>query len=213
MKRNYIVALILLLLVGGISLLLRPSSIPPVEVDFSGIPMVIGEWKGENIPISEEVAAYYKGEALLERSYRNPRGEPLGLTISYSPKRRRESAVYGHSPRRCYPAGGWTITSKRVEEIKLAEGTLKINSWLVEKGIRKQVVLFWFAPKGHTTPSEFVYTYFAILEQFKRRPGGASLTQVAVPVIYNEEEAVRKGKEFVRELYPFLSSYLKTLYH
>ena len=79
----------------------------PVElpVPLSAFPKQIGNWTGEDVPISPNIQRAAKNDAFLNRLYINKlNNEWANIYIAYTAHPR---TMLGHRPQICYVAGGW----------------------------------------------------------------------------------------------------------
>lgn len=117
----------LALALGAFAVLLMPQ--PPavdeavierharIERVLASVPLRIGEWIGEERPLTPAAVELLRPNAALSRSYRRI-GEPAAVAVSLIHcSDFRDMA--GHYPPVCYPAHGWTMATP---EIGLAAG-------------------------------------------------------------------------------------------
>jgi Protein of unknown function (DUF3485) len=58
---------------------------------------------------------------------------------------RQTSQRNHYSPQLCYPAQGWEIEQRGLHPIPLPTGDkIEINKLILQKGVEKRVVLYWF---------------------------------------------------------------------
>src|SRR4051812_18114697 len=68
------------------------------------LPMVLGDWRGEDTTIDPKIARRTGATDLVTRRYVDQRtGATLEAIILYGPT----TEVYGHAPEVCYPAAGY----------------------------------------------------------------------------------------------------------
>ena len=86
----------------------------------STLPMIIGDWVGEDVPIRESVQKIAMNDDFVNRRYRNhATGEVVGLYIAYTARPR---TMLRHRPGVCYPSAGWSLAKQEDTEITLADG-------------------------------------------------------------------------------------------
>jgi hypothetical protein len=104
MKR-FILAVAILLPFGTMGIVLRTLVVEPEHPSrLSAIPMVLGNWRGSDLPIDGATAAALQATETLLRSYVHPSGERIGLFIAYFRDQKYGSQI--HSPRHCLPGDG-----------------------------------------------------------------------------------------------------------
>lgn len=101
----------------------RPSdSIPIPKGTLAQLPMQIGSWTGEDVPMSERmVRATDTDDHINRRYFRSGRSDTVSLYVAYGVRFRD---LMPHRPEVCYPSAGWTLnpTQTKNTEIQLDDG-------------------------------------------------------------------------------------------
>jgi hypothetical protein len=90
----------------------------------NNIPMTIGDWQGQDVPVPPAALKLLKPNALCSRQYRNVKtGRTVSLLVVHC---RDAGEMAGHYPPICYPSNGWTQrSSEELEEVgQLPAGAL-----------------------------------------------------------------------------------------
>ena len=146
---NFFLVIVILLLVSG---LIFNSYLPSkqeslAQVKVSDFPKEIGDWRGEDIPLSERDFAILETKNLIIREYKNSNADSIYLYIIYSEENRKAL----HPPEICYTGGGAaTILKKTIAQIT---DNLKANMFAIESGQQRQLVVYWFKAGDFNTPS------------------------------------------------------------
>lgn len=95
----------------------RSTNGEPIPSDaLERLPLVIGPWRGQTVPIDEWVFKATDADAVLNRTYRNERsGQVAGLYIAYGVRARD---LTPHRPPVCYRGNGFVI--ERDDPLKIA---------------------------------------------------------------------------------------------
>ena len=206
MKREGLANLALIgftLLVGGAVwwLQLRPA----LRVDASllgALPMQIGDWSGESVPLEETVERILQADFNLQRVYTHPdRMEPIWLYVGYYGTERGGRPE--HTPHQCYPSAGWRIESETTREI---DGGPRANEWIVTQAGSRQLVMFWyqsFRRDGMLDNLELSLDHLAGRLSEGRADG--SLVRISTPMSPDPDTARRRLEEFARALGPLLA--------
>ncbi len=179
--------------------LLRPLSDLPVQID--GFQMVVDE------PISMNVINILGVDHYIMRFYKGPSSYPLWLYIGYFEDQKEGSMI--HSPKHCYPGGGWQPLSSRIIEIEIPDSkkTIRVNEYLLAKGENRQLVHYWYQSRSRVIANEYEDRLYMIIDSlFKRRSDGA-LIRISGPAD-NLERARQLQLEFIESLYPTLKQFL-----
>ncbi len=106
-------------------------SIPPDALE--KLPMQIGEWTGQEVPLDEAIVRATDTDAHVSRNYsRYNASEQVWLYISYGMRARD---LMPHRPEVCYTGSGWTIINRRSIELPLSDGMkLQCNEFQFSRG-------------------------------------------------------------------------------
>jgi EpsI family protein len=204
------------LLATGAYLARASSAEPtPVRQPLASLPFQLGEWRGTpNKDFSEDVLAVLRVDDYITRSYRGPGGSELGLYVGYHASQRQGASI--HSPLNCLPGAGWIpATSERPEIVVPAAGaprTIQVNRVVIEKGLERQLVYYWYQSQGRVVASEYAGKFYSVVDAVRRNRTDAALIRVMVPVAGTDTQALvdsdRRALDFVAVLFPQLSSFL-----
>jgi EpsI family protein len=122
-----IVGVVILLFTGGgfralASYYSRPStSVPIPKGTLAKLPLIIGEWSGQDIPLDVEIVRRTDTDDLINRRYQRAGGsQAVSLYVAYGVRLRDLSP---HRPEVCYPGAGWTLDENKSMELKGADGS------------------------------------------------------------------------------------------
>jgi EpsI family protein len=193
----------------------RPEEVPP-RTTFDRFPMQIEDWQGQTMPpMPASVLALLGVDDFLNRMYTNPeRRTALGLYIGYYKSQRQGDAI--HSPINCLPGAGWEPLSQNRVSIPVSSASgpadITVNRFVIQKGIDRQVVLYWYQSHGRAVASEYWSKFFLLRDAVRMNRTDAALVRVIVPINGNdvdgEMKAERQASEFVKIMYPMLPTYL-----
>ena len=141
----------------------------------------------------------------------NPKGlAPVYLYVGYY-QSQRTGATY-HSPKNCLPGAGWQFVDSEQIPVMLARGDAPvINKVVIQKGLDKQVILYWYQDRGRIIASEYWAKGFLVWDSMTKKRTDGSLVRTSVPVVgKSEEQAFAEGFEFLRDVFPLLGQYLPT---
>jgi EpsI family protein len=84
------------------------------------LPLQIGGWTGQKVPLDEAIVRATDTEAHINRRYsRHNASENISLYIAYGVRARD---LMPHRPEVCYTGAGWTLIDKRSMELPLSDG-------------------------------------------------------------------------------------------
>jgi EpsI family protein len=131
---------------------------------------------------------------------------PVNLYVAYYDSQRSGSST--HSPRSCIPGGGWQIRS--LSRVDLVAGSLSANRVLIEHGLQRQVVYYWFAQRGRVITNEYLVKWYIFWDALTRSRTDGALVRISAPVGAGQtvDEVDAMLAEFARSVVPRLDSYL-----
>jgi len=207
--RAFIVAAALLVTGAYLTRAARAEAVP-VRESLAMCPVDISIWSGRRAPdFDERTLAVLGVDEYLNRVYAGPDGHPVGLYIGYYGSQRQGDTM--HSPLNCLPGAGWTPVSIDRIQVPIADPTrsaIEVNRYVIEKGLERQVVLYWYQSHGRVVASEYWGKIFMVLDAIRTNRTDGALVRVIAPVGASEADAERHALDFVQVLYPLLGRYL-----
>jgi len=193
----------------------RAEPVPPRQ-KLEQFPMTLDGWQGaKELPFTKNVLDALGVDDYLTRIYFTPQKEGVGLYIGYYQSQRQGDTM--HSPLSCLPGAGWEPLSKSDLPLSVASRPggpardININRYLIQKGIEKQLVLYWYQAHDRVVASEYWGKFYLVADAMRLNRTDGALVRVIAPMTGNgdsesgaEEIAVR----FVKTLFPLLSNYL-----
>jgi EpsI family protein len=192
----------------------RKPEPPLTRQSLASFPMKIGDWNGEDLPPFEDSILKVLGvDDYLSRVYGKADGAAAGLYLGFYESQRQGDTI--HSPMNCLPGAGWEPVSQGHIEMPNIDGagrSITINRYVVQKGLDRNVVLYWYHGRGRVVASEYVSRALLIRDALLTNRTNGSLVRVLAPVEGSDEAhllaAENVAKDFVRALFPKLDSYL-----
>ena len=171
-------------------------------------------WQGNELRLDQAVLDVLKLSDYTMRVYASQsdsghKNIPIWLYIGYY-QSQRTGATY-HSPKNCLPGAGWQfVQSEQVNLLVPGRGSIVVNNVLIQKGLEKQVILYWYQDRGRIIASEYSAKAYMIWDAMTRNRTDGSLVRISVPVERSAEEAFAVAVEFLNDIFPLLSGYLPT---
>jgi EpsI family protein len=188
----------------------------PIRQTLNGFPMTIGAWHGVQEPaFSKDILAVLGVDDYLTRAYFTPDRSGVGLYIGYYQSQRQGDTM--HSPLNCLPGAGWEPLSKSDLRLAVADSPggpsrdIEINRYLIQKGLDKQLVLYWYQAHNRVVASEYLGKFYLIADAMRMNRTDGSLVRVISPITTEENgeaSAEKTAVGFVKTMFPLLSSYL-----
>jgi EpsI family protein len=204
-----------LLATGGYLTRASTAEPTPIRQPLAELPFALGQWRGTpNKEFSQDVLAVLRVDDYITRSYRAPDGTELGLYVGYHATQRQGASI--HSPLNCLPGAGWIPAALERPEIVVPSGgtarTVRVNRVVIEKGLERQLVYYWYQSQGRVVASEYWGKFYSVVDAVRHNRTDAALVRVMLPVSGTSPEALaesdRRALEFVSTLFPLLSNFL-----
>jgi EpsI family protein len=189
--RVFIVLAVLALAGVGVARANRSEQVQ-LRMSFALFPMQLGEWRGvQRPPFSDDVLAVLGLDDYLTRLYSLPNKAPVDLYVGYWRSQQQGGAI--HSPQNCLPGSGWEPVSQRMLTIPDPRNPsgpqISVNRYVIQKGIDRQLVLYWYQSRGRIVGSEYMSKIYLVLDAARYNRTDAALVRLVVPIKDKTPEA------------------------
>jgi EpsI family protein len=213
--------LVAVILLGGAWELTRSLShaeLIPLKKPFASFPLTIGQtWQGKELGLERDVLNVLKLDDYMMRVYvRQPEASgtvagqellPVWLYVGYY-QSQRTGATY-HSPKNCLPGAGWQVMESQEVSVPMPGRTPAIiNKVMVQKGLDKQVILYWYQDRGRVIASEYWAKGYLMWDALTRHRSDGALVRISMPVATTVDAAYQEGMTFLQDGWPVLQAYL-----
>ena len=214
MKPPFVRALAICAVLAATSLFLanaRRSEQPISRLSFATFPMKIGDWGAVvDPPLDADILKVLGVDDYLSRVYYRPDGAAVGLYMGFYASQRQGDTI--HSPLNCLPGAGWEPVSQdrlMIPSIGAGEG-IEVNRYVVQKGLERQMVLYWYQSHGRVVASEYTSRLLLISDALRMNRTDGSMVRVIAPIPHEADgtEAEKLAVTFIRQLFPLLAGYL-----
>jgi EpsI family protein len=188
---------------------------PPARASFAVFPMQIGEWRGTQLPpFTESVLKILGLEDYLTRNYTGVSGPSVNVYVGYWSSQRQGDTM--HSPQNCLPGSGWEPQSQGLLKLRDprpgAAGDIELNRYVIQKGLDRQFVLYWYQSHGRIIGSEYWSKIYLVADAVRLNRTDAALVRIIVPVVGDaakaEALAEQQAVKFVNDFLPKLTAFV-----
>ncbi len=151
---------------------------------FALFPLSIAGWEGAPAILSPSMERTLGADDYVSAFYRRPdEAEGVDLFLSYYASQTRGSAI--HSPEVCLPGAGWEVAEIGPRTVGL-EGTrfagLTLNRAVIQKGLEKQLVYYWFEGRGRHMTNDFAAKFHTVADSMTRGRTDGGLVRLITPI-------------------------------
>lgn len=197
------------LLLGSYVLLQTISHGEPViaRQPLRDFPYTVGNWKGEEQPLSEQVVGTLGVSDYVNRVYLRATNPPVQLYVGYYASQRAGDTM--HSPKNCLPGAGWDPISAGSATIPLTNRPeLVVNNYVVQKDLDKQLVWYWYQGRGRIIASEYSGKFWMVADAISRNRTDGALVRIVTPMNDGETKARTRLMSFTQSVFPELDAIL-----
>jgi EpsI family protein len=196
------------LLVGAalIQVLAADEVLPPPS-SLSRLAPQLGDWQAvAEHEFDANTVDVLRADDYVARTYARS-GQSADLLVAYYASQRQGQTI--HSPMNCLPGAGWQpVSTGRVLIDVGAAAPIESNRYVIQKGLDKQLVFYWYQSAHRTVASEYAAKMYLVLDSMRTGRSDGALVRIVSPIGRDEAAAERSALDFVRVLYPALSAHL-----
>jgi EpsI family protein len=160
----------------------------PLSKPLSAFPLQLQHWQGVDLPLEPRIVQALGVSDYLDRAYQSPDNSPVFLYVGYYKSQRTGASI--HSPKNCLPGAGWEPVTAGHVALLLPNGKRAIvNQYVVENGLRRQLVLYWYQSHGRVIASEYRGKAYMVLDSLRLHRTDAALVRVSSPIAKQDEQA------------------------
>jgi EpsI family protein len=182
---------------------------PVSREPLSALPLAVGEWSGRDAPpLADDVLGQLGVDDYVNREYVNAAGIPVGLYVGYYASQRQGDTI--HSPQNCLPGAGWQPVETGVADLRLGERSARVNRFLIQKGLDRQVVLYWYQGRGRVVANEYRNKALLMFDAARLHRTNGGLVRLIAPIntTAGEAQALLSLSAFATALFPHLDKHL-----
>jgi exosortase D (VPLPA-CTERM-specific) len=189
----------------------RPAEIIPSRASFVEFPLKLPGWTGQSGALEGIYVDQLKLDDYLLADYVNDSGRHINLYMAYYNSQRKGEAV--HSPRSCLPGGGWQMRDfdqRELPSVPLGGHALRVNRTLIEMGVQRELVYYWFQQRGRIITNEFAVKWYLFWDALTRHRTDGALVRIiaSVPVSGDISGVDRTMTDFAALIAPKLPGFI-----
>lgn len=171
------------------------------------MPLTLDAWHGrEAPPFADDVLNQLGVDDYINRHYVTAETAPISVYVGYYASQRQGDTM--HSPQNCLPGAGWHPIQSDRTQVQTGRAPVSVNRFLIQKGLDRQAVLYWYQGRGRIVANEFVNKGWLMLDAARSRRTDGGLVRLITPVTSTPDVAFRSLQEFSTSLIPELWRHL-----
>ncbi len=178
----------------GVSLVWQVAPTPsPVAVQrdhFALYPLRLDGWQGTTGQLEPDIEKVLAADDYINSIYQSPAEKGVvAFFVAYYNKQTEGQGI--HSPEVCLPAGGWEVSNLQQVPIDMSAvgyGTFNANRAIIQKGVSKQLVLYWFEGRGERVANDFRAKMDVLYDSLSKGRTDGALVRFVTPIGPEESE-------------------------
>ena len=190
-----------------------PDRVVPERDSFALFPRSIGAWNSYTIPLEPATEKVLGASDHINAVFTLPGQNETYVNFfsAYYDKQTEGSGI--HSPEVCLPVGGWEVFSIEPTPVTIPDtiyGDFTLNRAVIEKGLSRQLVYYWFEQRGKRMTNDYLAKAMVVYDSLTIGRTDGALVRFVTPINPDETEADadRRLQSFMSELLPRLPRYI-----
>lgn len=197
----------LLLILAGLFINLHSDVEVPLNRPFKEFPLEHKDWHMvSESKFSENVLEVLRPTDYLLRKYIGASDIPVSLYIGYHSGGKDSGPI--HSPKNCLPGSGWYLVSEDTMTVWIDKKKLEIVKAVYQKGMDKELFLYWYEVGGKSVSNEFALKFAEITNSISSRRRDSAFIRVSIDIESYEDLAFLAGEKFIKDFYPVIIEFL-----
>lgn len=203
-SRAILAAMLLTAAVSGAWLGLQGPEPAPLNRDpFTLFPRRIDTWSGIARPLEPEVETVLGADDYINAVYQSPDETGyVNLFVAFYNKQTEGSGI--HSPEVCLPVGGWEVFNLGPHTVDMSGtpyGVFQANRAVIQKGLSKQLVYYWFEQRGRRMTNDYIAKAVVVYDSIMIGRTDGALVRYVTAIGRDETEADADARlmRFMRE--------------
>ncbi|MFZ5749587.1 MAG: VPLPA-CTERM-specific exosortase XrtD [Pseudomonadota bacterium] len=168
-----------------------PKAADPERESFALFPREIGGWQGYTTQLEPAVERVLGADDYINAFYQSAQSvDYVSFFVAYYRKQTEGQGI--HSPEVCLPTGGWEVFSLNevpVDMTAAGYGRFMANRAVIQKGLSKQLVYYWFEGRGQRVANDFAAKMGVLRDSLLLGRTDGALVRYVTPINPGETEA------------------------
>lgn len=197
----------------GLWFALQAPPTDPIERDnFALFPSTLNDWSGVSTRLTPDVEAVLNADDYISANYIR-QGDTVAVNMFSAFYHKQTEGAVIHSPEVCLPVGGWEIFTFDTYPVSFPDtvyGDFEVNRAVIQKGLSKQLVYYWFEQRGKRITNDFSAKISVMVDGYAMGRSDGALVRFVTPIEPGESEAAADARiqAFMAEALPRLPRFI-----
>jgi len=186
------------------------AAVTPERSPLVLFPLELESWSGRRGTLSPTIQRVLAADDYLIVDYTSTEANTnANLFVAYYKSQTEGSGI--HSPEVCIPAGGWEVSKWRKTDtgIRTSAGeSLTVNRAVIQKGLKRQLVYYWFAQRGRHITGDYAAKLYTVWDSMTRSRTDGALVRLVTPI--GRSESPVAADERLRDILKLVLAKLPT---
>lgn len=168
----------------------------PARDPLALFPRQIGSWQSYTEQLEPNVERVLAADDYLNAVYQSPDAQQaVAFFVAWYDKQTEGQGI--HSPEVCLPTGGWEVFSLQETPLDLTAegyGGFAANRAVIQKGLSKQLVIYWFEGRGQRFSNDFRAKLSVLKDSLLIGRTDGALVRYVTPIGPDETEAEAEAR-------------------
>ena len=168
----------------------------------------IDGWSGFTMQLEADVERVLGADDYINATFARPdEADGVNFFVAYYRKQTEGQGI--HSPEVCLPTGGWEVFSLDEVPVDMTAsgyGIFNANRAVIQKGLSKQLVFYWFEGRGKRISNDFTAKMSVLRDSLSLGRTDGALVRYVTPINPGETEADAEAR-----IMRFMASSLREL--
>lgn len=168
-----------------------PEAMKPERETLSLYPGRIDGWQGTTMRLETDIEQVLAADDYVNAVYQSPaESNVVAFFVAYYDKQTEGQGI--HSPEVCLPSGGWEVFNLQEVDLDMTQagyGLFKANRAIIQKGLSRQLVYYWFEGRGTRVANDFTAKMSVLADSLTKGRTDGALVRYVTPIGTEESEA------------------------
>jgi EpsI family protein len=154
---------------------------------------------GSDVPVEPRIVRALGVSDYLSRRYQGLGYPAVFLYVGFYKSQRMGEFI--HSPKNCLPGAGWEPVSTGHKVLTTPGGKrVLVNQYIVENGLHRQLVLYWYQSHGRIIASEYRSKIYMVLDALRLNRTDAALVRISTPINGKDQDgSIQRSAAFAEQ--------------